>query len=172
MSSPAVWYCQTMGEDKTTRPSFLMEPGLQASLMAGCLGSCCWAPLPHTSHFLTNPPSRLSSKPEQEAAKYSHPIRTINLSFPENRVVSPVGPVSHPSAWWWGWGGGDREEGMGRRAGLGAKPHSREEGSSQPPHWAGVLCLVLAATLEVLLLHNSHELWNVSGRLQHDCVTP
>ena len=61
---------------------------------------------------------------------------------------------------------------MGRRTRLGAKPHSR--GRVPPTHRTGrgVLCLVPAATLEVLLLHNSHELWNFSGHLQRDWVTP
>lgn len=36
---------------------------------------------------------------------------------------------------------------------------------------SGVLCRVPAATLEVLLLHNSHELRNVSSHLQRDAVT-
>lgn len=30
---------------------------------------------------------------------YSHPISTINLSFPENRVVPPVRPAPTPSTW-------------------------------------------------------------------------
>lgn len=138
-----------MGRRRFLASNFLMEPGLQSSLVAGCLGSHCSVTLPHTSHSQTNPPSRFSS--EQEAGKYSHPISTINLSFPENRVVPPVCPVPAPSTW---------SVGMERKA----KPHSRGSGSSE-----GVLCLVPAAILEVLLFY---ELWNVSGHLQHDHVTP
>lgn len=117
-----------------------------------------------TSSYKAHPPSRFSSEPTQEAGQYSHPISTINLPFPENRVVPPVCPVSRPRRLVAGIGGGE-----GRPW---SKATFQGEGSSHSLCWAGVLCLVPAATLEVLLLHNSHELWNVSGHLQRDCVTP
>lgn len=96
------------------------------------------------------------------AGKYSHPISTINLSFPENRVVSPVCPAPAPNAWL---------VGMERKAWLPLSNGTFQgSGSSTFTTHSGVLCLVPAATLEVLLLHNSHELWNVSGHLQSDTL--
>lgn len=90
---------------------------------------------------------------EQEAGQNSHPISTINLSFPENRVVPPVCPVPAQSTWWWGWRGRPAFE-QGRIPG-GVVPRIREAPPVVPP--------APAAILEVLSLHNSHELWNVSG---------
>lgn len=71
---------------------------------------------------------------EQEAGKNSHPISSINLSFPENRVVPPVCPVPAPSAWWWGWGGRPACE-QGHIPGGVAPPHSapREGPPVVPP---------------------------------------
>lgn len=71
---------------------------------------------------------------EQEASKNSHPISSINLSFPENRVVPPVCPVPAPSAWLWGWGGRPAFE-QGHIPGGVAPPHSapREGPPVVPP---------------------------------------
>lgn len=164
--------CRTMGEDKTTWPNFLMEAGLQSFWW-----QVVWA-LVAGHHFLIQVTSKqilpVGCPPSQSRRQVSTLTQSAQSVCHSLKIESSLQSVQFPapSAWWWRWGGGHREEEMGRRAGLGAKPHSRGQGSSQPPHWAGVLCLVLAATLEVLLLHNSHELWNVFGHLQHDCVTP
>lgn len=153
---------RTVGRRGPFSSNFLMEPELQSSSVAGCLD--CVAP----RHFLirVSPKQILPVGCPQSRGQVVLSPNECSLSFPENRVVPPVGPVSTPT----GVGTGGRPafpllKATFQRVWFFCK-------SPTGWHWEGGRCLEPAATLQVLLLHNSHEFWNVSGHLQHDCVSP
>lgn len=107
---------RAMGRRRPFTTNLLMEPALQSSLVAGCLA--CVAP----RHFLM-PVSPKQILPVGCLPSWGQVVLSPNertSSFPENRVVPPVSPVSTPSRC------GDRSEWPF----LLAKPHSRGRGSS------------------------------------------
>ena len=107
---------RAMGRRRPFTTNLLMEPALQSSLVAGCLA--CVAP----RHFLM-PVSPKQILPVGGLPSWGQVVLSPNertSSFPENRVVPPVSPVSTPSRC------GDRSEWPF----LLTKPHSRGRGSS------------------------------------------
>lgn len=149
MSSSSSLILPDRGEDRTTR---LSDGRLFGLFVAG-------------HHFLTQVTSKQilpgGCPPSQSRRQLSTLTQSAQSICHSLKIESPLQSVQlpTPSAWWWGWGGGDGR-GRGWGGGLALEQSHIPGGGLLPATTlAGVLCLVLAATLEVLLLHNSHESW-------------